>query len=229
MSRADIRAVAHDALRILTFRQPSPAIAIHWQTYLIFGLACTWLAGIGRYWDNPRALLWQQLGLGSVVYVFCLAFILWVLLLPLRPRHWSYRNVLVFITLTSPPALLYAIPVERFMALADAAALNAWFLGLVATWRVALLVWFLRRMGELSRADVAVGTLLPLALIVVALTALNLEHVVFNIMSGIRPEDRSVHDTAYGIVTMLAIFSILTVPFLLIGYLGQVHNKRKSG
>jgi len=33
--------------------------------------------------------------------------------------------------------------------------------------------------------------LLPIALIVVALAALNLEHVVFEFMSGIRPEQQA--------------------------------------
>lgn len=86
-----------DTLRILTFRKPSPAIARSWKTYLAFGLAFTWLAGIGRYWDNPRAELFQSLGLGSIAYVFVLAAILWLLLAPLRPRHWSYGSVLVFV------------------------------------------------------------------------------------------------------------------------------------
>ena len=38
-----------------------------------------------------------------------LALIIWALLAPLRPRNWSYRNVLLFITLTAPPAVLYAV------------------------------------------------------------------------------------------------------------------------
>src|SRR5512134_2839207 len=145
-STFSIGTVIFDALRVLSFRRPSPAIGPHWKAYLAFGLLFTWLAGVGRYWDNPRALAWQQLGLGSLAYVFCLAFVLWVLLLPLRPKLWSYKNVLIFITLTAPPAVLYAIPVERFMSLAAAQAANAWFLGVVATWRVALLFWFLRQL-----------------------------------------------------------------------------------
>ncbi|OYY94201.1 MAG: hypothetical protein B7Y41_07720 [Hydrogenophilales bacterium 28-61-23] len=220
MDRASsgFRAVLYDALRILTFRQPSSAIFEHWPKYLAFGLVFTWLAGLGRYWDNPRAHLWQQLGLGSIAYVFCLALILWLLLLPLRPRRWSYRSVLVFITLTSPPAILYAIPVEMFMSISRAESTNAWFLGIVATWRVALLVWFLRNIAGLPRGTIAVATLLPLVLIVVTLMALNLEHVVFEIMSGIRPEDRSVNDAAYAIVTLLGFFSILAAPFLILTY-----------
>ena len=220
--------VANDALRVLTFRQPSPAIATHWPAYLAFGLAFTWLAGIGRYWDNPRAHLWQHLGLGSLAYVVCLAAVLWLLLMPLRPQRWSYRNVLVFVALTSPPALLYAVPVERFLPLAAAQSANAWFLAIVATWRVALLAWFLRRVGGLSLVAVVVATLLPLVLIVVALTLLNLEHVVFRLMAGMTPAERSGNDTAYFVVMMLAYFSVLASPVLLLGYIGlAVHAWRK--
>jgi hypothetical protein len=210
--------ITKDALRVITFRQPSPEIAVSWQAYLAFGLGFTWLAGVGRYWDSPRADLWQHLGLGSVAYVFILAFIIWTLLIPLKPARWSYKGVLIFITFTSPPAVLYAIPVERFMSLEAAQGANAWFLAVVAAWRVALLVWFLRSVARLPSAAIVVATLLPLTLIVVTLTMLNLEHVVFNIMAGIKPEERSPNDTAYVVVMVMAYFSIMAFPFLLAAY-----------
>ena len=91
-----IKTLLQDEWRFLTFRTMSQAIRTHWQAYLVFGLLFTWLAGIGRYWDNPRAELWQYFGLGSVAYVFVLALLIWLLLAPLRPKNWSYRNVLLF-------------------------------------------------------------------------------------------------------------------------------------
>lgn len=213
-----LKTLLHDEWRLLTFRSMSPAIRTHWKAYLAFGLLFTWLAGVGRYWDNPRAELWQHLGLGSVAYVFVLALLLWVLLAPLRPKNWSYRNILLFLTLTSPPAVLYAIPVERFMSLANARTVNVWFLGLVATWRVALLVMFLRRIGGLSPGATAVATLLPIGGIVVTLSALNLEHVVFNLMGGLRDELRTGNDTAYFVVMTLSFVAILATPLLVIAY-----------
>jgi hypothetical protein len=220
--------ITRDAFRVLTFRQPSSEIAISWRPYLAFGLVFTWFAGVGRYWDSPRAELWQHLGLGSLAYVFILALIIWALLIPLRPTRWSYRSVLVFITLTSPPAILYAIPVERFMPLEAAQSTNAWFLAVVATWRVALLVWFVRSIARLSGAAIVVATLLPLTLIVVTLTMLNLEHVVFNIMAGIKPEERSPNDTAYVVVMVLAYFSIMASPFLLAVYAWLAYRARAT-
>jgi len=220
--------LAADEWRLLTFRRPSAAVAVHWKSYLAFGLVFTWLAGIGRYWDNPRARPWQYAGLGSVAYVFALALIVWLLLLPLKPGHWSYKNVLTFITLTSVPALLYAIPVERFMPLEQAQSVNAWFLAVVAAWRVALLVVFLRRVASLSGVAILVATLLPLVLIVVALTVLNLEHVVFNIMAGIPPGARTGNDIAYVVVAVLAYASVHVAPFLIVAYVWLAYRARRA-
>lgn len=217
-----------DVARLLSFRRMGPGVRSHADAYLGFGLAMTWLAGIGRYWDNPRAELWQHAGLGSVAYVFSLALVLWLLILPLRPRRWTYRNVLLFVCLTSPPALLYAIPVERFMSGEAALAANAWFLGIVASWRVALLLVFLKRDAGLRAWEAVVACLLPLALILVSLALLNLEHVVFNLMSGIRAEDQSANDAAYGVVVLLSLFSFVASPLLAIGYLWLVFHRRQG-
>ena len=219
-----IKTLLREELRLLTFRPVSSAVATHWRAFLIFGLFFTWLAGIGRYWDNPRAHLWQYLGLGSVIYVFVLAFVIWAMLLALRPKNWSYRNVLLFVTLTSPPAILYAIPVERFMTTEAAVSANVWFLAIVATWRVALYAVFLRRTAALSAGRVIVGTLLPIAIIVVTLSVLNLEHVVFAMMGGTRPDARSVNDSTYLIVMTLSLISIMLAPILVIAYAVLVYR-----
>lgn len=213
-----IKTLLREEFRLLTFRSVSSAVPTHWRAFLIFGLFFTWLAGVGRYWDNPRAHLWQTLGLGSLVYVFVLAFVIWATMLALKPKNWSYLNVLLFITLTSPPAVLYAIPVERFMSPEAAVFANVKFLAIVATWRLALYAVFLRRTAGLSVVAVIVGTLLPIVLIVVTLAVLNLEHVVFNIMGGIRPDERSVNDGAYQVVVIIALWSMLLVPVLAITY-----------
>jgi hypothetical protein len=207
-----------DEWRFLTFRSMSPAVRDHWRAFLVFGLVFTWLAGVGRYWDNPRAHLWQHAGLGSLAYVFVLALIIWALIAPLRPRNWSYRNVLLFVTLTAPPALLYAIRVESFMESKDAVLANIWFLAIVATWRVALYAGFLQRTAGLSFGAALVGTLLPLTIIVVALTALNLEHVVFNLMGGLKEDQRSVNDGAYTIVVLLSLLSVTIAPIVVSAY-----------
>jgi hypothetical protein len=223
-----LQQIINDQIRFLFFKQPSKFIATHWQAYLAFGMFSTWLVGIGRYWDNPKASLFQLLGLGSVVYVVFLSALLWALFYPLKPRRWLFRNVLVFVTLCSLPALLYAIPVERFMPLSMAQSVNAWFLALVAAWRVALLFVFLQRVAGLPKFSVLVATLLPITLIVVSLSLLNLEHVVFNIMAGISQDARSANDRAYEVVLVMSLFSVYAFPILLMAYLVLVYKAWRS-
>jgi hypothetical protein len=206
------------AARVLLFRASRDELLQLDRRHLAVGLLATWLVGIGRYWDSPRATVFQKAGLGSVVYVFVLTTFLWLILWPLRPRSWSWERLLTFVTLVSPPAALYAIPVEMFTRLETAQALNAAALGIVAVWRVALLFWFLRRAADLPSYAVVVGSLLPLALIVTALAVLNLEHVMFDLMAGIRPEARSAADSAYEVLFAVTMFSWVALPVLLIGY-----------
>lgn len=211
------RDVPRSMSRLIVFRiSQTELIQLGWK-HLVFGLLCTWLVGMGRYWDNPRVGLLQHLGVGSVIYVFILSLFLWLIVWPLRPRHWSYFRVLTFVSLVSPPAILYAIPVENFLSLDTANTINASFLAIVASWRVALLVFFLRRLGELDWFSIIVATLLPITLIVVTLTVLNLDKVVFDLMSGI--VERSPNDTSYTILMLLSWLSILLFIPILICYL----------
>jgi hypothetical protein len=52
--------------------------------HFVAGLIGTWIAGIGRYWDDPGAKLLQKLGLGSLIYIFILAFFIWIIIKPFR-------------------------------------------------------------------------------------------------------------------------------------------------
>lgn len=207
--------VLRPSVKLLTFRSKREELLNVGGKHLALGLFFTWLVGVGRYWDNPRVSLLQHLGFGSVAYVFVLALLLYLIALPLKPKDWSYFRVLTFISLVSPPAVLYAIPVERYFDLDTANTINICFLGIVAAWRVGLLVFYLRRFGELDWFAVVALTLLPLILIVVTLAILNLDRVVFDIKGGISPSTRSGNDTSYGILFLLAFLSfLLFVPVL---------------
>ncbi len=212
----------------LLFRPVRISLQQDFSRWLVYVLLITWLAGVGRYWDHPKAEVWQYLGLGSVAYIFCLSALLFVVVLPLRPANWSYRGVLVFVGLTSLPALLYAVPVERFVDLRAAQQVNAWFLGIVAIWRVALLLRYLARSAQLHWIVIATVATLLLSGIVVALTLLNLEHVVFDLMAGIREENASPNDAAYIVVLWLAFFSLFAFPVSLVAYLGAIVQIRRQ-
>lgn len=209
--------IMRDQRDLLLFRSIKPDLKNHFSAYFVWGLAVTWLAGIGRYWDHPNAETWQYLGLGSVAYVFVLSMLLWLVVLPLRPKRWDYGTVLIFVMFTSLPALLYATPVERFMPLRDAQTANFWFLAIVATWRVALLFKFIHATTGFGLGRSTLTVLLPLALIVTALTALNLEKAVFDIMGGaMKPTS---NDAAYEVVWLISVVSVLASPVLVIAYL----------
>ncbi len=113
--------------------------------HFIAGLIGTWIVGMGRYWDDKGASLVQQLGLGSVIYIFVLAGFIWLILKPFFIDNWTYFIVLTFIGLTSFPAIFYAIPVERFFPVQTANTMNVWFLAIVAAWRLGLLYYFIKK------------------------------------------------------------------------------------
>lgn len=195
--------------------------------HLVYGLLVTWAVGIGRYWDHPHPYLLQSLGLGSLAVMCGLVVLLYALLLPLRPARWSLVHLLTFVSLTALPALLYAIPVERFMSLDDARAVNVWFLAAVALWRVLMLGRYLGKWTDLSGVLLVASLLLPLALVVVALTVLNLEQAVFDVMSGLR-EDGTASDTAYQYLFILSACSYLASPVLALIYGFAVWSRRKQ-
>ena len=212
--------------RLLSFRSTREELLRFNFRHLIFGLCCAWVVGVGRYWDNPRVPLLQRSGIGSVIYIFVLAFLLWLISWPLKPKDWTYFRVLTFVSLVSPPAILYAVPVERAFSLEVANGINACFLTIVAGWRVCLLIFFLARSGGLEWQSVITATLLPLTLIVVALTALNLERVVFNFMGGFR--ERSPNDASYGILFFLSLLAFLLFIPSFIWYLYLSVKKQHS-
>lgn len=220
---------ARALLRLLTFRLTPEQFASLDRRHLITGLICTWVVGMGRWWDDPDAHLLQHLGLGSVIYAFVLAAIVWIVVLPLRPARWSYPLVLTFVAMTAPPAALYAIPVERFFDPSTAGRLNLGFLAAVALWRVALLLRFLVLVPKIGPFKGIVAALLPLTAIVSALAALNLHRVVFSIMGSIAEHETTAHDAAYFVLVMLTYLSIMSLPVLALAYLGAVVHSRKRG
>lgn len=217
--------------RLLIFRADLDDYRALDRRYLAVGLVVTWIVGIGRYWDNPRVEALQKAGLGSVVYVFALSLLLWLLGLGLRPERWGYVHLLTFVTLTAAPGILYAIPVERFVSEGAAQSVNVLFLGVVATWRVVLYALYLKRYAGLPTAPLVVQLLLPLTLILAALTALNLERAVFEIMAGITESTSA--DAAYGWLVLLTLISVCVFPILALGYIflaiRRCRRSRSSG
>jgi hypothetical protein len=209
----------------LSFRSTREEMLQLNREHFVIGLIGTWVVGVGRYWDDPNASLMQHLGLGSVIYIFILSLFIWIIIKPYFVENWNYFIVLTFVSLTSFPAIVYAIPVERYFDMDTASLTNVWFLILVAVWRLSLLYFFLRRFTQLGSGYIWVGTLLPVCIIITVLTMLNLERAVFDIMGGLRNETSK--DEAYKILILLTLASIILVIPLLILYLNNIYNRWK--
>ncbi len=209
-------------LRVLTFRARAEDYENLGKNHLLIGLLVTWVVGMGRYWDDPRATLLQHLGVGSVIYVFVLAALFWIIAKPLAPERFSYVGILTFIVMTSPPAALYAIPVEQWMTLAEANEINLKFLGVVALWRFFLWIHYLFKFGLLPIERVFICAVMPLGIIFATLFSLNLHHVVVGLMGGIRNADPSSQDAAYQIMFALSILGVPASALAALFWIGLV-------
>lgn len=215
--RSEFSEVLVTELKFLAFRPVRPDVKrLRWH-FLVLGLVSSWLAGMGRYWDTSEAQWWQYAGLGSVVYTFFMATFLFALILPMHPRNWSYLNVLTFVGMTAPPAIFYAIPVERFTDPTTASQVNYGFLIVVATWRVGLLWLYLRRSAQLRIVPAMVALMLPLALMMVVLAYMQLSMTVMEGMAGIRTEQPK--NLAGEFIVSLGFISFWLTPFLGVGYI----------
>ncbi len=210
--------------KLLTFRISRDEMLQFNRSHFIAGLVGTWVAGMGRYWDDSHASFLQHAGLGSVIYVFVLSAFIWMIVGPFLVEKWSYFTVLCFISLTSFPAIFYAIPVERFFTVKAANAMNGWFLLLVASWRLGLLFYFLKKFTRLSGGNIITITLMPICLIIVVLNMLNLHRVVYNFMGGMR--NPTPHDSSYMILMFLTTISAILTPILFIAYGIGINNRR---
>lgn len=207
------------AIRVITFRASHEELRNLDGRHLIFGLLLTWIVGMGRWWEDPGASLLQQFGVGSLIYVFVLSGFLYLVIWPVSSNDRpSYLNLLTFVSLTSSPGLLYAVPVRTLFDIETGQTIRLWFLAIVAGWRLALLAFYLVRRVRLSYTVSAVTTLFPLTVIVVSLTFLNLERVVFDLMGGVRADQVTVNDAAYSVLFGLSALSVYAFLPLLAAY-----------
>lgn len=200
---------------------------------LVFGLLCCWVVGIGRWWDDPHANLILHTGIVSVLYPFVLGTLLWLFMWPLRPGKWSYIRLVTYISMTAPPAILYAIPVEQFFAIKTAMDINAWFLVVVALWRLTMLLTYTIKATDLGVLESIAGSYGPIFAIVLILTELNLHKVVFDVMMGARQSPDNFEAGGFQVLLLLGLLmSVAAIPFLLfyvgLAILAWVKKARKQ-
>ena len=80
---------------------------------------------------------------------------------------------------------------------------------------------------DLSGLVLGAALLLPLALVVVILTLLNLEKAVFDVMSGLR-EEGTANDPAYQWLFLISLFAYLGPPLLGLVYGFALWSRRRG-
>jgi hypothetical protein len=161
-------------VRVLTFRITRVEFQELDYRHLVAGLLSTWIVGMGRYWNAADATLAQRMGAGSLLFVVAFSGLVWLVLRPLKPGDWSYRRVLTLIALVSPPAILYAIPVEQLAGSSRAVSIRVGMLALVAGWRVSLLVYYVVKLSGWRRPTALIGSLIPITAMIAALSTAQL-------------------------------------------------------
>jgi hypothetical protein len=134
---------------------------------------------------------------------------------PEWPSFFSaYRSFLTLFWMTAPLAWFYAIPYERFLSEAGATSANLWSLGLVAAWRVVLMI---RVCSVLTNRSVWASIFLVMAFAdAVALFAVwQMPAPVVEIMGGVRQTESEV---LVGVVTFyVGCLGFLSAPFWAVG------------
>lgn len=189
--------------RVLSFRATREELLRLDGRHLAYGLFWTWLVGVGRHWDHEGYETWQYLGLTSLLVVFALSLVLAAFIFPIRPKGISLMGLLTFVSLTSPPAVLYAIPVESFLDLEAANGINLTFLLFIALWRVALVHFYVVRVGEFRYSQALSSIFFPITVVIAVLNILNLDGVMVDFMSGVEESNRTSMDASYIVLILL--------------------------
>lgn len=195
------------------------------------GLLLVLSAAFAREYDGEDLLHapWHVgLPLAASVVTSSLLFgLVWLVSRGARPA-WKdlprgFQSFLGVYWMTAPLAWLYAIPVERFWSAADATAANLWLLGLVAAWRVLLMV---RVVTILYGASVwQAGCLVMLFADAVALAILRLTPLpVFSIMGGIRLSESE--QMIQGTTLLIGLCGVLSFPVWFLGTAVVAYRKR---
>lgn len=187
------------------------------------GLLFVLAAGLAREYDGADLVHepWHLLlPLGASLVTSLVLYLLVQGLLLLRtwenPSPLSYGAFLGLYWMTAPLALLYAIPVERFLSAGDATRANLWLLGLVSLWRVLLITRALSVVYQVNFFRPLFAVMLfadSVALVLLKLTPIP----VISFMGGIRLSESE--DVIFSTAMMVTIVGVCTWPIWLIGAL----------
>lgn len=196
------------------------------------GLLFVLSAGFAREYDGEYLLAepWHVAVplVASVIGCLLLTSLVWLLAWRRQIREIrfaeTFRCFLNLYWMTAPLAWVYAIPVERLLPPASATTCNLVFLGIVATWRVALMI---RCVGVLYGANVF-AAMAPVLLFSTSVAWVALRLVpspVFMIMGGVRLSESEQIISATRL--LLEAGCLLTTPVWLLCYLVLLASRER--
>jgi hypothetical protein len=197
---------------------------------LWLGLLFVLSAGFAREYDGEDLLRepWHLLlPLGASLGSSLLLFLLIELAASLRKFDGSilsrYRTFLGPYWMTAPLAWLYAVPVERFLSAADAVRANLWLLGVVALWRMALMIRVISVLYGTSVRS-ALALVMLFADTVVLILVFTTPIPIVSIMGGIRLTESE--QIIQGTVFLVGFLEVITWPIWFIGSLVVITSKK---
>jgi hypothetical protein len=144
---------------------------------------------------------------------------------PARPFLSPYLSFLGLFWMTAPLAWLYAIPYERFLSPVHAVEANLYTLGLVAAWRVALIVRTL--MVTMGYHPIAALCLVMTFADVVVLWLMQFLPVpLFEVMGGARLSEAD--QVRRGLARMIVVGGVCSFPVWLVGALALSYVGKPS-
>lgn len=188
------------------------------------GLVFVFSAGLAREYDGESLLHepWHlALPLAASIVTSLVLFLMVSLVAHRRgvkllgsPR--SFRQFLGLFWMMAPMAWLYAIPVERFMSPGNATAANMWLLGIVATWRVVLMIRVISVVFGVTRLRDAISTVMLFSDVVMLIAVHAMPVPVWAIMGGVRLTQSE--QIILNVTCTLKLVGILSLPVWLVGY-----------
>ncbi len=174
-------------------------------------------AGFAREYDGEYLLAepWHLLIPLVASLLGCIVLFITLAIIDANCTRKSFVPLLRVYWMMAPMAWLYAIPFERFLSAGDATRANLCLLGVVAIWRVALMI---RCIQVLFHAHLVSATV-PVLLFGDALALLALKFVpgpIFMIMGGVRLTESE--GTILGMRMLLGFVGVIALPFLVISF-----------
>jgi hypothetical protein len=215
--------------RFLTFRSKEEDLYGTRWSLLILAVLGTWIAGIGRWVTDPDASLIQRTGIGSVAYILLLSMALYVVLWFVSTKKTRFFDVLAMVGMTAPPALVYAIPVERWFVAEVSAGLHGAALAFVSIYRVSLLIFFVVRCQRYNVPGAMFGILFLLSSIIVYLFTSGKTGITFTGMGGIERADAAIAQDVANAINSVACVGLLVAPLAGLCYLTFVFQNWPPG